>query len=196
MTTISNHQLGNEGLNPEGRISVKHCNIHYSQWLGLILSNGRNVVQKWKNKEPRDERGRQLGPWALGDTGWRLKACERRLAMTGSQSCVSHTLHIPCICGISLLSSTIKFMCKFQPIVPLATELKREAPDTPTVSVTVSTRSQSKEPKRKVKFGGPKQATELAIPPPPTTPIWGETLSRAKPWESCLLYLTKRGLYL
>ena len=42
MATISNHQMGNGGLNPEGRSYVKHDNIHYSQGLRL---------QPWEWKE-------------------------------------------------------------------------------------------------------------------------------------------------
>ena len=58
MATISNHQMGNEGLNPEGRRYVKHHNIHYSQGLRLILGNGKNMVQKWKNEKSKDYRAR------------------------------------------------------------------------------------------------------------------------------------------
>ena len=58
MATISNHQMGNEGLNPEGRRYVKHHNIHYSQGLRLILGNGKNMVQKWKNEKSKEYRAR------------------------------------------------------------------------------------------------------------------------------------------
>ena len=50
--------MRNEGLNPEGRSYVKHHNIHYSQGLRLILGNGKNMVQKWKNEKSKDYRAR------------------------------------------------------------------------------------------------------------------------------------------
>ena len=50
--------MRNEGLNPEGRSYVKHHNIHYSQGRRLILGNGKNMVQKWKNEKSKDYRAR------------------------------------------------------------------------------------------------------------------------------------------
>lgn len=127
---------GDEGLNLKRRICVKHPSIHPS-----IINNqdpSSEMEGTWcrsrKKKQPRDERGSRLGPWNWCRMRWGRKAYRRRLAMRGSEPSVSQTLHIPCICGRSLVFSSIKFKYTFQPMIAWTKALEREPPSTPNIS--------------------------------------------------------------